>query len=183
VVEENPAVFELTDCVAAELSIICPEDLILEATTNTSTVTATWTEPTATTNCFSNGLTSNQVSGPVNGSDLAIGTYPVIYVFTDACNNTEICSFNVVVNGCPDADGDGVCLVDDCDDNDASVPAAPGTACNDGNAETENDIIGEDGCSCAGTIIIPCANEGGDADGDGICADVDCDDNDASLPS
>ncbi len=168
--------------VPATLAINCPEDLILEALDATSTVSATWSEPTATTDCFTDGLTASQVSGPANGSDLAVGTYPVIYVFTDACNNTEICTFNVVINSCPDMDGDGVCAADDCDDNDASLPAAPGTACNDGDVNTENDVIGEDGCSCAGTII-PCSAEGGDADGDGICADVDCDDNDASLPA
>jgi len=167
--------------IAAELSINCPDDVILQATSNTST--ANWTEPTASTNCFTNGLTIDQVAGPANGSDLAVGTYSVIYIFTDACNNTEICTFDVVVNNCPDADGDGVCAADDCDDGDASLPAASGTACNDGNPDTENDVIGADGCSCAGTATAACANEGGDADGDGICADVDCDDNDASLPA
>ncbi len=169
--------------VAAAISLNCTEDLILQAISNTSTVTATWTEPTATTTCFTSGLTANQVSGPANGSDLGVGTYPVIYVFTDACNNTEICTFNVVVNSCPDMDGDGICAVDDCDDNDANLPAAPGTACNDGDVNTENDVIGADGCSCAGTVIVACASEGGDADGDGVCANDDCDDNDASLPA
>ena len=141
--------------VAAAISATCPEDVILQTMSNNNTVTATWTEPTATTDCFAGGLTSEQVSGPANGSDLAVGVYPVIYVFTDACNNTELCTFNVVVNSCTDMDGDGICAADDCDDNDASLPATPGTACNDGNADTENDVIGADGCSCAG-IIIPC---------------------------
>jgi len=162
--------------VIAAISLTCTEDVILEVMGNNSTVMANWTEPTATTDCFAGGLTSDQVAGPANGSDLPVGIYPIIYVFTDACNNTEVCTFNVVVNNCPDMDGDGVCAADDCDDNDANLPAAPGTACDDGDAGTENDVIGVDGCSCAGTVIVACANEGGDADGDGICADVDCDD-------
>jgi len=167
---------------AAEISTTCPEDVVLQVTNN-STVTANWTEPTASTDCFVNGLTISQVAGPANGSDLAVGTYAVIYVFTDACNNTEICTFNIIVNGCTDVDGDGTCAAEDCDDTDANLPAAPGTACDDGDAETENDVIGADGCSCTGTVIVACANEGGDADGDGICANVDCDDTDANLPA
>ena len=54
-------------------------------------------------------------------------------------------------NGCTDADNDGVCAADDCDDNNPDFPATPGTACNDNNANTSNDIIQSDGCSCAGT--------------------------------
>ena len=44
----------------------------------------------------------------------------------------------------------------DCDDEDASVGAAQaeGTACDDGDATTENDVILSDGCTCAGTPII-----------------------------
>lgn len=53
--------------------------------------------------------------------------------------------------GCTDADNDGVCAADDCDDNDATIPATPGTACNDGDATTTNDVIQADGCTCQGT--------------------------------
>ncbi len=169
-----------------------------------------------------------------------------------------------------DNDGDGVCANQDCDDNNANIPTTPGTACNDGNPNTDNDVILADGCSCAGTpsgpdcdtdITIevepgkikisgldgapvtsvhvfnaawgtefhcagncnpmemvalpagtyqvfvryfdaawlpicqrhevitvppgngPCDAQGGDADGDGICADQDCNDNDPNLPA
>ena len=82
-----------------------------------------------------------------------------------------------------DADGDGICADADCDDNDENLPAAVGSTCDDGDALTENDVIGTDGCSCAGTPIDPCAANGGDADGDGICADADCNDNDENLPA
>ena len=78
---------------------------------------------------------------------------------------------------------DGFCADVDCNDNDANVGAkqAAGTTCDDGNANTENDQIQADSCSCAGTIIPACANNGGDADMDGFCADVDCNDNDATI--
>ncbi|MEM6319857.1 MAG: kelch repeat-containing protein [Bacteroidota bacterium] len=78
---------------------------------------------------------------------------------------------------CPsDADGDGVCTEDDCDDNSPNIPAQPGTICNDGNPLTANDVIQSDGCTCVG---VPCT----DADNDGICAEDDCDDNDPNLPN
>jgi len=83
-----------------------------------------------------------------------------------------------------DKDGDGICAYDDCDDNNASIPATQGTACDDGDVTTENDQILADGCSCAGTPILidPCLAKGGDADGDGICAADDCDDNNPNYP-
>ena len=56
-----------------------------------------------------------------------------------------------------DADNDGICADDDCDDSDASIGAAQesGTACNDGNDATVVDIIDLDGCTCSGIVIIP----------------------------
>lgn len=61
--------------------------------------------------------------------------------------------------GCPDADGDGICDADDvCQNLDDNLI---GTACDDGDVCTENDVYGSD-CNCAGTAI-------GDSDGDGVC--------------
>ena len=80
--------------------------------------------------------------------------------------------------GCTDADNDGVCADQDCNDNNANLPASPGTRCNDGNANTTNDVILADGCTCRGTV--PACT---DADNDGVCADQDCNDNNANLPA
>ena len=82
---------------------------------------------------------------------------------------------------CVDLDEDGYCESVDCDDNNNAVPTASGTACNDNNPNTENDIIQADGCTCAGTLSI-CLSQGGDADSDGVCDDVDCNPNDACYP-
>ena len=49
-----------------------------------------------------------------------------------------------------DADNDGVCKWDDCNDNDPDYPKQPGTPCNDGNPNTQNDKIQADGCTCEG---------------------------------
>lgn len=66
-------------------------------------------------------------------------------------SNDQIQEDGCTCAGCPtDADLDGICANEDCDDNDSSVPAAPGTACDDGNANTTNDQILADGCTCAG---------------------------------
>ena len=55
-----------------------------------------------------------------------------------------------------DNDGDGICVSDDCDDDDSTIPAPIGTTCDDGNSFTSNDEIQEDGCTCAGEYI-PCS--------------------------
>ncbi len=81
--------------------------------------------------------------------------------------------------GCPDNDNDGVCAADDCDDNNASLPAAVGSSCNDGDANTSNDQIQADGCTCEGTPNTGCT----DNDNDGYCEDDDCDDNNSSIPA
>ena len=54
-----------------------------------------------------------------------------------------------------DSDGDGICADVDCDDNDVNIGAQQeaGTACDDGDDTTINDIIQSDGCTCAGSIL------------------------------
>ncbi len=88
------------------------------------------------------------------------------------------CTCRGTTTTCTDADGDGVCATDDCNDNNANLPATPGTNCNDNNSNTSNDVILADGCTCRGTTTN-CT----DADGDGVCADADCNDNNANLPA
>ncbi len=86
------------------------------------------------------------------------GDYNVVIEFYRGFWNDKYCraDVQVTVGGgdpvCTDADGDGVCVADDCDDNDATVGAkqAAGTSCDDGDATTINDQIQADGCTCAG---------------------------------
>ncbi len=102
----------------------------------------------------------DKIAGPASGDILTAGIYQVIYLFSDNCNNTEICSFDIIISDCVDGDRDGVCFEDDCDDANPNVPAAPGSTCDDGNPNTENDVILADGCSCLGAPIgdPDCAN-------------------------
>ena len=58
-----------------------------------------------------------------------------------------------------DSDNDGICDSQDCAPFDANFPQPFGTPCNDGDSNTTNDIIMEDGCNCMGTPITgnsPC---------------------------
>ena len=161
--------------VDGELSVNCSDDITVTAARNETTAVVNFTAPTGTTT--GSGIAVRQLDGPVSGDALAIGTYSVIFLISDDCNNTELCNFNVTVEPTViDDDNDGVPVEDDCDDNDASIPAASGSACDDGQENTENDIIAADGCTCNGTLII-------DADNDGVRFEEDCDDNDPSIPT
>ncbi|MEO1261157.1 MAG: T9SS type A sorting domain-containing protein [Bacteroidota bacterium] len=99
-------------------------------------------------NCFANCGSSSTVN-------LSAGTYYVYVKYYDAGYNL-ICEVNetLIVNGGGsgpvDGDGDGVPAGQDCDDSDPGIPATPGTACDDGNANTTNDEIQNDGCTCSG---------------------------------
>ncbi len=108
----------------------------------------------------------------VNGT----GAYVV-----DVQGGTGCSTFNITVGdsgGSTDVDNDSVCDLIDCDDNDPLVgaPQPENTPCDDGNLATTNDVILTDGCTCQG--ITGCQT---DADSDGVCANEDCNDNDASV--
>ena len=85
----------------------------------------------------------------------------------------------VDAGGCTDDDNDGYCEPDDCDDNNANIPAAVGSSCDDGDSNTNNDEIQADGCTCMGTPIGGCT----DNDNDGYCEPDDCDDNNPDIPA
>lgn len=78
---------------------------------------------------------------------------------TDEVTVTILPATNPICSDClnpADADNDGVCASEDCDDNDPSLPLPEGTACDDGDAFTDNDVIQSDGCTCQGESI-PCS--------------------------
>ena len=76
----------------------------------------------------------------------------------DACTVNEVYNSNCECVGTTvDNDNDGVCALDDCDDNNASVglQQPQGTSCDDNNPLTIDDVILADGCTCQGTS--PCS--------------------------
>ncbi len=91
--------------------------------------------------------TSSSVTAP------SFGTF---YVDVQA-QGQPVCTFPISLSastsgGGNDLDNDGVCDDVDCDDTNSSVggPLPAGTACDDGDSTTSNDIIQADGCSCKG---------------------------------
>ncbi|MBX2980819.1 MAG: HYR domain-containing protein [Flavobacteriales bacterium] len=89
-----------------------------------------------------------QFSGPASGSVFPVGDTEVSFKVVDATGNASTCSFTVTVW-----------------DNTACGCAnpAPGSACDDGDSATVNDLIQAD-CSCVGTLL-DCA---GVPDGDAV---------------
>jgi len=75
--------------------------------------------------------------------DLESGNAYRKYILEKTC--TADCS-----NQGGDNDGDGICNNEDCAPNNPDLPAPVGTSCNDNNANTINDVIQADGCSCLG---------------------------------
>ena len=114
-------------------------------------------QPNASSTCVLGGVTISQTGGPTTGSIFPVGETTVTFTVTDNCENSETCSFVVTVtemiapcaNNGGDADEDGICADEDCDDNDPTVGARvpAGTMCNDGNANTVQDAIQADGCT------------------------------------
>ncbi len=84
------------------------------------------------------------------------GPHVVTFNVTDQTGLQDVCSVNITVANCPDADNDGVCDADDNCPNDA----------NPNQEDADNDGIGD--------VCDDCPNDpDNDADNDGICGDVD----------
>lgn len=105
---------------------------------------------------------NNDCGSQVNFYETNLGKYYVQVQMYDAnwgwiCQ-TENIEVEVIANpDCAanlfrDQDGDGVCEYEDCDDNDPDIGAKQpqGTACDDGDSNTTNDVIQVDGCTCKG---------------------------------
>ncbi len=95
---------------------------------------------------------------------------------------------NVGVCVCRDADGDGTCAVDDCNDNDASVAADCGGTCVDNDGDTYGngcaagpDCNDGDASIHAGCGAGSCTDNDGDTFGVGCAAGPDCDDSNPGV--
>ena len=115
--------------------------------------------------------------GSFTVSGLAEGEYRLFFENVDY---QPLCDMVITLgnggNNDPDNDGDGVPASQDCNDNDPNLTIV-GNACNDGNANTSNDVV-QANCTCAGT---PDGNNDPDNDGDGVPTSQDCNDNDPNL--
>jgi len=84
-----------------ELTIECPDDVIVNTLPGAPTAVAIWDDATAITNCSLGGLEVGQSSGDPSGSAFPIGSSLIAYKAKDACDNSATCTFNVVVNATP----------------------------------------------------------------------------------
>ncbi len=89
---------------------------------------------------------------PTGGYIVSVKTFNALW--QPECDILVNVSVEEEGEGCTDSDGDGICFSNDCDDNDAFLPAPPGTVCNDLDPNTLNDVIQSDGCTCAGVPIV-----------------------------
>ncbi len=112
----------------------------------------------------SNWQTLFDCFGNCNATETITGLHDGDYIVKASLHDqgwSQICeiqqSVSVGAQDCTglggDNDGDGTCADDDCDDTNPNIPTTPGTTCDDGDANTNNDVIQPDGCTCAGTPI------------------------------
>jgi len=79
--------------------LTCGNNVTVNAAPGANSAVATYTIPNATTTCTAGGLNLQRIAGPASGSTFPLGTTTITYQATDACGNTETCSFTVTVNG------------------------------------------------------------------------------------
>ncbi len=87
-------------------------------------------------------------------SALTQGATYFVSAVSDDCQ--EFITVVIVTEGCTDNDADGFCDFEDCDDNDPNFPQPVGNSCDDGDPTTTEDVIQEDGCTCAGIVDVVC---------------------------
>ena len=80
-----------------DITFTCNDDINVVTSPNSGGIPVTFDAPTATTTCTTGGLNVVQTGGPASGSVFPVGVTFVSYTATDACGNTEICSFRVTV--------------------------------------------------------------------------------------
>ena len=72
----------------------CPNPIDIIIPVGTTSMTVSWTEPTATDN---SGMTPTITQSHQPGTDFPVGTTQVTYTFTDMAGNQAQCSFTVTV--------------------------------------------------------------------------------------
>jgi large repetitive protein len=81
------------------VTINCPANINITATTGATSAVATFAAATATSTCPTGSVTVTQISGPASGANFPVGTTQVCFRATDACGATASCCFSVTVVG------------------------------------------------------------------------------------
>ncbi|MFK8103029.1 MAG: HYR domain-containing protein, partial [Saprospiraceae bacterium] len=86
--------------IVGDMSLPCLEDITVEAVAGQNTHPVSWDLPVGTTTCnVSSNIDLVQTFGLPPNSDFSIGTHEIVYLAQDDCNNSEACSFTIIVEG------------------------------------------------------------------------------------
>ena len=126
-----------------ENGLYCPDDILVTIPEGTLTTSVNYPDVIIITDCPWGTPTAMPEGSTIpSGGDFPIGTTTLSYFGWDGCGLLPGCSFTITV------------AIDE------SCSPAEGTACDDDDPCTTNDVINAD-CICIGTVQ--------DSDGDGIC--------------
>ena len=78
-------------------TITCPNNVIVSIPAGDTLAIVDYTLPTAVTDCAGGGLTFTLLNSIPGGNLFALGVTEICYRVNDACGNTDICCFDVVV--------------------------------------------------------------------------------------
>ena len=100
---EEICTFDITvEPIPSEITLNCPAAISIDALPGAPTAAVSWTEPTAATSCFENGISIERTDvGPGNGDEFPVGTTFISYLITDACGGSETCVISITVNPIP----------------------------------------------------------------------------------
>lgn len=77
----------------------CLEDIVVSLPVGQTDTVLAWTPPTGLTTCsISDALTVDQTTGLEPGSTFLSGVYTVNYTAMDSCENTENCTFQILID-------------------------------------------------------------------------------------
>jgi hypothetical protein len=183
-------------------SITCPANITVPATAGACNAAVTFVAPVGTDNC--SGATTVRIAGPASGSVFSLGTTTVTHRVTDAAGNTAQCSFTVTVTDaqnpvitCPaniTANVDpGSCSAvvtytapvgtDNCSGATTVRIAGPASGSTFAPGVTTITHRVTDGAgntaTCSFTVTVIAGN---DNDVDGLCDNVDLDDDNDGVP-
>ena len=81
----------------SNVSIICPNPVLVDLPNGTGGVVVDYQDPLAATDCTCPGLEVNRISGPASGSTFPEGATSVCFEAKDACGQSVSCCFTVTV--------------------------------------------------------------------------------------
>ena len=87
----------------------CSDDETLMIAPGETEAQISYFPPQAYTDCVDGGLSILKTSGPFSGESRGVGTYTVVYEISDACGNSETCSFTFTIVDDNNTGGGGDC--------------------------------------------------------------------------